>query len=113
MGKPVKTESTAIARDAKGRIVAGSGAINGGGLSPEQRRARDALNQWLCDEPQVEKGKAAYLHLLDEGNPVIVKDFMDRVAGKVKEHVEVSGDSERPLAGLAAETILAALRAKP
>jgi hypothetical protein len=39
-----------------------------------------------------------------------VKDFMDRVAGKVKEQVEVSGDSERPLAGLSADAIIAALR---
>ncbi len=115
MGKPTKTEPT-VKRDAQGRVVAGSGAINAGGQTTEQRQARDALNRWLCETPQLDAGKAAYLKLLNgtEGvppNPVIVKDFMDRVAGKVKEQVELSGDSERPLAGLSAAEIIAALKA--
>ncbi len=117
MGKSTKTEPT-VKRDAQGRVIAGSGAINAGGQTTEQRQARDALNRWLCDEPQVEAGKVAYLKLLNgaEGvppNPVIVKDFMDRVAGKVREAIEVSGDPERPLAGLSASEIIAALRSKP
>lgn len=115
MGKPTKTEPTGVQRDAKGRIIPGSAAINGGGLTAEQRQARDALNKWLCEAPQVEAGKAAYMQLLKGDsetppNPVIVKDFMDRVAGKVKEHVELSGSTERPLAGLSADDILAALK---
>lgn len=92
MGKPTKTDSAGVQRDEKGRIVPGSGAINGGGLTKEQRAARDTLNRWLCEEPQVEKGKQAYMRLLEADNPVIVKDFMDRVAGKAKEHIEHSGE---------------------
>ena len=94
--KPDAVVPVPVKRDEKGRIVAGS--LNAGGQTDVQRQARDALNLWLCAEPQLVKGKEAYLRLLDEGNPVIVKDYMDRVAGKVKEHVEVSGDSARPMA---------------
>ena len=96
MKKPVKTAPTVL-RDDKGRIIKGSGAINGGGLTEVQRAARDVLGMWLCEEPQIECGKESYLRLLREGNPVIVKDYMDRVAGKVKEHLEVTGDGKRPL----------------
>lgn len=111
MGKPTTKEP--VARDAKGRIV--GGALNAGGMTVEARAARDAMQLWLCAEPQIEAGKTAYLRLLEGDtetppNPVIVKDFMDRVAGKVKEHVEVSGDGERPLLGASVETILAALK---
>jgi hypothetical protein len=84
------TKLDAVERDAKGRIV--KGALNGGGLTKEQREARDALNRWLCAAPQVAKGKAAYLAALDSGNPVIIKDWMERVAGKPKEHIELSGE---------------------
>jgi hypothetical protein len=107
--KPLKP----VERGTDGKLK--SGTPNPGGLTSEQRQARDALNKWLCDAPQLEKGKAAYLQLLQGDsetppNPVIVKDFMDRVAGKVKEHVELSGSTERPLAGLSADDILAALK---
>ncbi len=109
MTKPTTKEP--VERDAKGRIV--SGAANPGGMTREQRQARDAMGQWLCAAPQVARLKESYLALLSEQNPLIVKDCMDRVAGKVKEQVELSGDSERPLAGLSAEDIIAALRGKP
>ena len=108
MGKP--TTKVPVARDAKGRIV--GGALNAGGMTSAAREARDAMGLWLCAEPQVETGKAAYLSLLQEGNPVIVKDFMDRVAGKVKEHVEVSGDGVAPewLKDLTGAAVLAIAR---
>ena len=112
MGKPTKTEPTGVQRDEKGRIVPGSGAINAGGLTTEQRQARDALNKWLCEDNQVEAGKSAYLKLLGEGNPVIVRDFMDRVAGKVKETVEVQGEGAAPewLKHLTSAAVLAIAR---
>lgn len=101
-----------VQRDSTGKLV--KGTPNPGGLTKEQWAARQALNLWLCDTPQLETGKAAYLSLLrgDDGNgpnPTIVKDFMDRVAGKVKEQVELSGDDSRPLASVTTEAILAAL----
>lgn len=98
-------------RDTKGRILPGSTG-NAGGLTPEQRQARDALGKWLCDAEQVCAGKAAYLRLLEADNPVIVKDFMDRIAGKVKEQLELSGDGQRPLLGMTPRDILEALRGK-
>ena len=107
--KPLKP----VQRDAKGRLMAGHTA-NPGGVSAAQCAARDALGLWLCADAQLEKGKAAYLQLLEEGNPVIVKDFMDRVAGKVKESISITDESERPLFGVAANVIIDALRgAKP
>ena len=99
MGKQESKPLKAVQRDADGKLK--SGTPNPGGLTKEQRAARDALNRWLCEEPQLVRGKEAYLRLLDEGNPVIVKDFMDRVAGKAKEHVEVSGGE-----GVAGITVL-------
>lgn len=110
MGKQQSKRLKPVERDASGKLIGGT--PNPGGLTKEQHAARNALNRWLCEEPQVETGKLAYLQALRDGNPVIIKDFMDRVGGKVKEQVELSGDSERPLAGLSAEAILAALRAK-
>ncbi len=106
--KPLKP----VERGADGKLK--SGTPNPGGLTKEQHAARQAINLWLCVDT-IEKGKTAYLRLLEGDsttppNPVIVKDFMDRVAGKVKEQLELSGDSERPLAGLSAEAIIAALR---
>lgn len=84
------TKLEAVERDAKGRIV--SGALNAGGLTSAQRQARDAMALWLCEEPQIEKGKEAYLRALSEGNAVIIKDWMDRILGKPKESVELSGE---------------------
>lgn len=103
-GKPLKAPE----RDEKGRIK--SGAANPGGMTAEQRQARDALNKWLCDAPQVQKGKEAYVRLLEADNPVIVKDFMDRVAGKVKDVVEHQGDVVPALTMLTREEILAIAR---
>lgn len=105
--KPLKP----VVRDELGRIMKGSGPQNPGGISAEQRAAKDALNRWLCDTPQLEAGKEAYLRLLREGNPHIVKDFMDRVAGKVKEIHEVQGDSG-VFAGVPVTRLLAALAGK-
>lgn len=102
------TKLAPVVRDDKARVVTGS--LNPGGITKEQRAARDALNKWLCAAPQMEMGKAAYTQLLQEGNPVIVKDFMDRVAGKVKETLNVQDDRERPFAGMSPEALLAALR---
>ena len=95
MTKKKATKLAPVVRDDKARVVTGS--LNPGGLTKEQRAARDALNQWLCDEPQMKLGKESYRLLLMTGNPVIVKDFMDRIAGKVKESVALDVSDNRPL----------------
>ncbi len=69
---------------------------NPGGLTSDEREARDAVRQALAGHLRA-KGLAAYERLLDADNPLIVKDFMDRLAGKVKERVELSGDPDSPL----------------
>ena len=103
-GKPL----TPTVRNDKGQII--GGAANPGGMTKEQREARDAIRTWLSSEEMREEGKAAYLRLLKADNPVIVKDFMDRLAGKVKEHVEVTGDGPSVLTGLTREQLLAIAR---
>ncbi len=76
----------------------GKGASgNPGGLTAEERAARDAMRKWLSGRDMQERAKTAYSNLLDEGNPVIVKDAMERLAGKVREHLEVTGEDGAPL----------------
>lgn len=87
-------------RDASGRILPGSTA-NAGGMTAEQKAARATLNLWLCAEPQLELGKAAYRQALADGNPAIIKDFMDRIAGPVKALVEHSGDASEAMKRIA------------
>lgn len=109
---PQQTKSLKVTRDARGRLVGGT--PNPGGLTSAQRQARDALNLWLCDEPQLTAGKTAYLQLLkgdadNPPNPVIVKDFMDRVAGKVKERVSLEDEDGRPLGAVSSVDLVAAV----
>ncbi len=78
---------------------------NPGGLTAQEREARDAMRLALSDPAMRARGLAAYGRLLDADNPVIAKDFMDRVAGKVKEHVELSGDPNNPVNPYAALNI--------
>lgn len=89
-----KTES--VVRDALGRVAKGTAALNPGGLSALEREARDTLRQALSGPEMLTSGLAAYKRLLEADNPFITKDFMDRVAGKVKERVELSGDPDAP-----------------
>ncbi len=87
---------------------------NDGGLTALEREARDAVRQALSG-PLRAVGMAAYERLLMADNPVIVKDFMDRLAGKVKERVEVSQDPDapvNPLAQLSLEYLEAVARAQ-
>lgn len=69
---------------------------NPGGLTADERAARDALRQALASDDMRELGLKAYRQLLQEGNPVIVKDFMDRVAGKAVERVQLEEPTEVP-----------------
>lgn len=103
-GKPL----TPTVRNDKGQII--GGAANPGGMTKEQREARDAIRTWLASPAMRAKGMAAYERCLDADNPVIVKDFMDRLAGKVKEQLEVTGDGTSVLAGLTKEQLLAMAR---
>ncbi len=87
---------------------------NPGGLTAEEREARDAVRKALAEPGMRATGLAAYRRLLEADNPVIVKDFMDRLAGKVKEHVELSGVDGEPLVPLeyTSEDMVAMLKAR-
>jgi hypothetical protein len=78
---------------------------NPGGLTSEERQARDALRKWLAAET-LEEGKAAYRQALLDGNPAIIKDWADRLLGKVKERVALEdgeGNAVSPLAIMLAQ----------
>ena len=77
---------------------------NPGGITSEERKARDAIRLWITTD-MLEKGKAAYARLLEADNPVIAKDFMDRIAGKVKEHVALEDPDGNPLSALSGATL--------
>ncbi len=99
------TEPTNLApveRDERGRVK--SGGLNPGGFTAEERKARDAIRLWLVSD-MLETGKTAYAACLADKNPVIVKDFMDRVAGKVKEHVSMTDSEGNPIAALNGATL--------
>ncbi len=87
-----------VERNNKGQVV--KGTPNPGGLTALEREARDAVRQALSG-PLRAVGLAAYERLLLADNPTIVSDFMNRLAGKVKERVSIedeAGNSVSPLA---------------
>lgn len=84
-----------VERDEKGRVK--GGALNPGGFTAEEREARDALRKWLSGDEMRTAGKDAYAKALREGNAAIIKDWADRMFGKVKEHLELSEDPDAPL----------------
>lgn len=95
----MSSKGAKVATDSKGQGSAKTGSAatqfkagnraNPGGLTVEEREARDAMRKALAEPERRAKGLAAYDKLLDEGNPLIVKDFMDRTAGKVTDRIEV------------------------
>lgn len=104
---------TASKQGPEGTRFAKGTSGNPGGLTTEERAARDAMRQALAEPGIRKKGLAAYKRLLDADNPLIVRDFMDRIAGKVKERVSVEdeeGNSINPLAGATLAQILEIVR---
>ena len=49
------------------------------------------MRLWLSGEETSELARNAYAELLRQLNPLIVKDAMDRIAGKPVERVEATG----------------------
>ncbi len=88
-----------VERDAHGRLT--KGTPNPGGLTQAERAARDLMRRELGSPDMFQAWRAGYLAQLMEQNPLILKDYADRVGGKPKERVEVSGDAPDWLANLA------------
>ncbi len=84
----------------KGRIKAGE-TRNPGGMSKEQRAARDLFNTDLSKPARYRTFLQAYDEQLALGNPAILLDYANRVGGKVKESLEIEDvtpkDSTPPL----------------
>ena len=78
-------------------MMKGAPSVNPSGMTKEQKEARDALTLWLSGTEMREEGKQAYRRCLAADNPAIVKDFMDRTLGKVKEMLELSQDPDASL----------------
>lgn len=85
---------------------------NAGGRTAEEAAAAKVINEQLRAPAMMKAGMKAYKALLEEQNPVIVKDFVDRLAGKAKESVEVSGPEGSPLAGMTTEELRLIVAAK-
>lgn len=94
MSKPTKTD--AVERNALGQVVAGSGAINPGGLTKEQREAQDWMRTRLIEDK--EKVHAALISGIQEGNPLLIKYAHEQLHGKAKELVDLGQDGASLLA---------------
>lgn len=95
----------------KGRIQKGE-TRNPGGMTAMEREARDVVRQALAG-PLRKKGLDAYERLLEADNPLIVKDFMDRLVGKVKERLSIEdedGNAVNPFKGATLAEILEVVR---
>lgn len=104
-----------VKRDPKGRVLPGSRGPNPGGMTVEVRQARDLVRKALANPELVEIWLVAYRQKLMEGDVTILKDFADRVAGKPKEHVELTVDADSAvnlLGGLTVEELKAVARAQ-
>lgn len=66
---------------------------NPGGRTAEEIRAAKLLNDELRKPDLIRKGVEAYKALLEDKNPAIVKDFMDRIGGKAADRIELSSAS--------------------
>ena len=105
--KPTKTAS--VARNELGQVVKGSGAINPGGITADERKARDAVRKLLAtegDEGLRDEGIASYRALLKDRNPAITIDFMNRLLGPVKARLSIEdedGNAVSPLALMLAQ----------
>jgi hypothetical protein len=99
MTKPQGKTLKPVVRDAAGRIV--SGTANPGGMTKELREARDEAQRFLASPKTFKAGTGSYFRLLAEGDPIITKDFMDRVAGKPKDTIEHQGEIGHPFSALA------------
>ena len=58
---------------------------NPGGLTANERAARDLLRQTLSTPEMHAAWKVGYLNQLVAENPIILKDFADRVGGKPRD----------------------------
>lgn len=74
-------------------MVKGGPSTNPSGFTKAEHEARIAMRDALAEPNRRARGLAAYDRLLEADNPVIVKDFMDRLCGKVKEHVTVEDEN--------------------
>lgn len=108
------TNTGPVARNALGQVVKGSGAINPGGFVEGERIARDLLRQALSAPEMLTAWKLGYLNQLIAENPIILKDFADRIGGKPKERIELSEDPDAPLSRemLSLEELKAVARAQ-
>lgn len=64
---------------------------NPGGMTAEQRRARDLLNAELNTDDMRKRWVVAYSKAIDDGVAPILIDYCNRILGKPKEAIELSG----------------------
>jgi hypothetical protein len=96
----------------RGTFVKGDPRQVPGGMTSEQRKARDVVQTALSSAAFSDAWKAGYLELLQAKNPFILKDYADRVGGKPKETVELEVKSD-PLADVPDDVLVAFVTRKP
>ncbi len=83
------TKTGAVVRDEKGRVTAGTAALNPGGLTVDERAARDWMRTRLVEDRELVH--AALIAGVQEGNPVLVKYAHEQLHGKAKELLDIEG----------------------
>lgn len=108
---PPTTEKTK--RDEKGRIQKGSTG-NPGGQSKAHRAARDALNQALSSPEMLKLALASLKRQMKKDNHAALIEYLNRIAGKVKDEstVDLKADIKdaRPLKEVDSATLLATVK---
>lgn len=87
------------------RFKAGASG-NAGGMTAEQKAARDLLNTELDSDEMRDAFVKGYKAQLEKGNALILVDYANRKLGKPVERVEASFSSENPAEPLTTEALL-------
>lgn len=99
-----------VRRDALGRVVAGTGAINPGGLSREAREKRDLMRQLLLNDHQ--EIHDALMRGVKADNPLLVKYAHEQLYGKAPDKLDVKGNlkHDNPFSELSVEELRALVK---
>lgn len=107
------TTMDSVERDEKGRVK--GGALNPGGMTAEQKAFRALMQADLSTDEMRQTWKTAYRQAMADGNAPVLLDYANRMLGKPKERVELSGDEDNPVSpfsGLTLEHLQAVARAQ-
>jgi len=102
--------NAAVRRDALGKVVRGTGAMNPGGLTKEAREKRDLMRQLLLDD--AEDVHAALMRGIRADNPLLVKYAHEQLFGKAPDKLDVKGNlrTDNPFSELSVDELRALVK---